>query len=108
MTAAERLTRRLVDLATEGRRPRCGEAGSHGLWLSDDAADRAPSGELVRRLLGVDRVRRRRRRALRTVRRVRRPRPDRRHLEAEEGELNRAPTQPRPAPPDPRRPGHAA
>ncbi len=41
MTAAEQLTRRLVDLATEGRRPRCGEAGSHGLWLSDDATDRA-------------------------------------------------------------------
>jgi len=41
MTAAERLTRALVELATEGRRPRCGEAGSHGLWLSDDADDRA-------------------------------------------------------------------
>ena len=41
MTAAEQLTRALVGLATEGRRPRCGEAGSHGLWLSDDAADRA-------------------------------------------------------------------
>jgi len=41
MTAAERLTRALVDLATEGRRPRCGETGSPGLWLSDDAADRA-------------------------------------------------------------------
>ncbi len=41
MTAAERLTRRLVTLAAQGRRPRCGEAGSHGLWLSDDADDRA-------------------------------------------------------------------
>ncbi len=41
MTAAEALTRRLIDLATEGRRPRCGEPGSHDLWLSDDADDRA-------------------------------------------------------------------
>lgn len=41
MTAAEQLTRALVSLATEGRRPRCGEAGSHEMWLSDDATDRA-------------------------------------------------------------------
>jgi hypothetical protein len=41
MTAAEQLTRALVDLATEGRRPRCGEPGGHELWCSDDAADRA-------------------------------------------------------------------
>jgi len=41
MTAAERLTRALVDLATQGRRPRCGEPGGHELWLSDDATDRA-------------------------------------------------------------------
>lgn len=41
MTSAEALTRRLVDLATEGRRPRCGEAGGHELWCSDDATDRA-------------------------------------------------------------------
>jgi len=40
MTAAEALTRRLVGLATEGRRPRCGEPGGHE-WLSDDATDRA-------------------------------------------------------------------
>jgi len=41
MTAAEQLTRRLVDLATQGRRPRCGDPGGHELWLSDDADDRA-------------------------------------------------------------------
>jgi len=41
MTAAEQLTRRLVDLATQGRRPRCGEPGGHELWTSDDAIDRA-------------------------------------------------------------------
>ncbi len=41
MTAADRLTRRLVDLAAHGRRPRCGEAGGHELWCSDDVSDRA-------------------------------------------------------------------
>jgi len=41
MTAAEQLTRALVDLATQGRRPRCGEPGGHELWTSDDADDRA-------------------------------------------------------------------
>ncbi len=41
MTAAEQLTRSLVDLAARGRRPRCGEPGGHELWLSDDATDRA-------------------------------------------------------------------
>ncbi len=41
MSAAETLTRRLVDLAAHGRRPRCGEPGGHELWCSDDADDRA-------------------------------------------------------------------
>ena len=41
MSAAETLTRRLVDLAAHGRRPRCGEPGGHEMWLSDDATDRA-------------------------------------------------------------------
>lgn len=41
MTAAEQLTRALVDLADHGRRPRCGEPGGHGLWCSDDATERA-------------------------------------------------------------------
>lgn len=41
MTAAGQLTRALVVLAAEGRRPRCGEPGGHELWCSDDADDRA-------------------------------------------------------------------
>jgi len=41
VTAAEELTRRLVDLAAQGRRPRCGEPGGHEMWCSDDATDRA-------------------------------------------------------------------
>jgi len=41
VTAAEQLTRALVVLATEGRRPRCGEPGGHEMWCSDDATDRA-------------------------------------------------------------------
>ena len=40
-TAAEALTRALVDLAAHGRRPRCGEPGGHELWCSDDPTDRA-------------------------------------------------------------------
>jgi len=41
MTAAEQLTRAMVSLAAQGRRPRCGEPGGHELWCSDDADDRA-------------------------------------------------------------------
>jgi len=41
VSAAEALTRRLVDLADHGRRPRCGEPGGHEMWLSDDATERA-------------------------------------------------------------------
>ena len=41
VTAAERLTIALADLAEQGRRPRCGEPGGHALWLSDNAVDRA-------------------------------------------------------------------
>ncbi len=40
-TAAERLTRALVAIAEQGRRPRCGEPGGHEMWLSDDATERA-------------------------------------------------------------------
>lgn len=40
MTLAEQLTRALVDLATRGQRPRCGEPGTHDYWLSDDPAER--------------------------------------------------------------------
>ena len=41
MTAAEQLTRAMVDLAAQGRRPRCAEPGGHELWCSDDTTDRA-------------------------------------------------------------------
>lgn len=41
MTAAEQLTRAMVGLAAQGRRPRCGEPGGHEMWCSDDADDRA-------------------------------------------------------------------
>lgn len=41
MTAGERLTQGLVRLASEGRRPPCGEYGGHKLWTSDEAAERA-------------------------------------------------------------------
>ena len=41
MTAAEQLSLALAELATQGRRPRCGEPGGHEMWLSDDATDRA-------------------------------------------------------------------
>ena len=46
MTAAEALTRVLVALATQGRRPRCGEPKGHEMWLSDDADDRAQAAAL--------------------------------------------------------------
>lgn len=40
MTPGDRLTRALVDLATQGRRPRCGDPETHDLWLSDDPEER--------------------------------------------------------------------
>ncbi len=46
MSAAEALTRRLVDLADHGRRPRCGDPGGHELWCSDDATERAQAAAL--------------------------------------------------------------
>jgi len=46
MRAAEQLTRALVELATQGRRPRCGDPGGHELWCSDDATDRALAAAL--------------------------------------------------------------
>ena len=39
--ANQRLTHALVELATEGKRPRCGDQGEHDLWLSESAAERA-------------------------------------------------------------------
>lgn len=42
MTAGptELLTRALVDLATKGQRPRCGDPATHELWVSDQRAER--------------------------------------------------------------------
>lgn len=40
MTANERLTRALVELASRGHRPPCGDYGRGELWLSDDPDDR--------------------------------------------------------------------
>ena len=40
MTPAEELTRALLDLATNGERPRCGDPETHALWLSDDHEER--------------------------------------------------------------------
>ena len=39
-TAAEQLTRALVDLATKGQRPRCGDPATHDYWTSDEQAER--------------------------------------------------------------------
>jgi hypothetical protein len=44
--ASDQLTMALVKLAARGRRPRCGEPADHGLWLSEDLAER----ELAARL----------------------------------------------------------
>ncbi len=40
MTPAEQLTRALVDLATKGQRPRCGDPATHAYWTSDEQAER--------------------------------------------------------------------
>lgn len=40
-SAADLLHHALVRLASNGRRPRCGEYGGHALWCSDDPAERA-------------------------------------------------------------------
>jgi hypothetical protein len=40
-TAAERLTRALINLAVRGERPRCSDPVDHALWTSDDRRDRA-------------------------------------------------------------------
>ena len=36
----EDLTAALVKLATEGQRPRCGDAETHDFWTSDDQGER--------------------------------------------------------------------
>lgn len=40
MNVAEQLTRALVDLATQGRRPRCGDPVTRDLWTSEDREER--------------------------------------------------------------------
>lgn len=40
-TASDVLTRALLNLANRGGRPRCSDPGTHQLWLSEDAAERA-------------------------------------------------------------------
>lgn len=40
MTPAEQLTRALVDLATQGRRPRCGDPVTRDCWTSEDKRER--------------------------------------------------------------------
>ena len=46
MTARDDLDRALLDLAVDGRRPRCAEPADHELWTSDDRAERARAAEL--------------------------------------------------------------
>lgn len=46
MSARDRLDRALLDLAADGRRPRCGEPASHHLWTSEDRAERARAARL--------------------------------------------------------------
>ena len=41
MSARDTLDRALVNMAAEGRRPRCGEHADRDLWTSDDPTDRA-------------------------------------------------------------------
>jgi hypothetical protein len=38
--ANDALTRRLLDLASRGQRPRCGDYETSHLWLSEDAGER--------------------------------------------------------------------
>lgn len=46
MSARDRLDRALLDLATEGRRPRCGEPAEHLWWTSEKADERARAAAL--------------------------------------------------------------
>lgn len=46
MTARDRLDRALLNLATEGRRPRCGEHADTDLWTSESPEDRRRAAEL--------------------------------------------------------------
>lgn len=46
MTARDVLDRALLDLAAEGRRPRCGELADHLWWTSEKADERARAAAL--------------------------------------------------------------
>lgn len=46
MSARDLLDRALLDLAADGRRPRCGEPDDHGLWTSEDRDERARAARL--------------------------------------------------------------
>lgn len=46
MTARDTLDRALLDLAADGRRPRCGEPADHLLWTSESADERARAAAL--------------------------------------------------------------
>lgn len=46
MTARDALDRALLDLAADGRRPRCGEPASHHMWTSEKADERARAAAL--------------------------------------------------------------
>lgn len=46
-TARDDLDRALIDMATEGRRPRCAEPGDD-LWTSDDHDERRRAAQLCR------------------------------------------------------------
>lgn len=46
MTARDALDRALLDLAAEGRRPRCGELADHLWWTSEKADERARAAAL--------------------------------------------------------------
>lgn len=46
MTARDRLDRALLDLADQGRRPRCAEPEDHPWWTSEEADERAHAARL--------------------------------------------------------------
>lgn len=46
MSARDDLDRALLDLAADGRRPRCGEPADHLLWTSESADERARAAGL--------------------------------------------------------------
>ena len=46
MSARDDLDRALLDLAADGRRPRCGEPADHLWWTSEEADERARAAGL--------------------------------------------------------------